>query len=638
MDTRLPPVPLRYTSPALPFTGGNRLPRIPHLLMVLLLTLAAWALRASYPPDAFVDDPPYHLLRVQKLLDSPPSPRDPDPMTAWPRGEVAPWAWGFDWVVAGMAWARLGGGPASPEAVEAACAPVIPLLGASAVPLAWALGLALGWRRRALAAAALVAILPIHVLYSAAGRVDHHVVEPLFVGLATLGPAWIAGRGMGPGLRRGLLLGVSGLASSLSLAFAPAAAATGPGAAAVLGVWLATRRDGSEKVFVAAAAVGAVAALAASPDPSGWSFFCPSLLTLTAFALIAAGALAVGVLARRGRSLPVAVGGGALVALALATVAALLAPEARTQVARAFGYVIHPLGLVDSEEAVPFWRSPAQFLALASWLAVLAPVGLASWLAPRKAATHAGLAVLAAALLLLGALQVRFLVAAVPLLVLASVEGAGVLWGVVRALLTRARVRPPVAAVAGAAVVVIALQPSVLLLPELVERGPWRGALEDVSARIASRPRADGGILTLPAIGHFLKFHARVPTVCDNLWGVPEADRAVLACYELLYERDPARAARLLDESRVRFIVLPPPAPAQVRRDSVALGRDPDELVGPDGRFRPAFAATLWGRLGTWSQGAALGEVGPFGARLLGDVDVVAADGSPVVQLRLFER
>ena len=614
------------------------MPRIPHLLIVVLLTAAAWALRASYPADAFVDDPPYHLLRVQKILDSPPSPRDPDPMTAWPRGEVAPWAWGFDWLVAGMAWPQLGGGLASSDVVEAACAPVIPILGAIAIPLAWALGLALGWRRRALAGAALVAFLPIHVLYSASGRVDHHVVEPLFVGLAALGPAWVVGRRMGPGLRRGLLLGASGLASSLSLGFAPAAAATGTAAAAVLGAWLATRRDGSERALVAGASIGAVVSLVASPDPAGWSFFCPSLLSLAAFGLIAAAVLAVGALARRGRSLPVAIGGGAVVAVAVAAAAALFAPEARAQVAQALGYVFHPLGLVDSEEAVPFWHSPVQFLALASWFAVLAPVGIASWVGPRKAATHGGLAVLTALLLLLAAAQVRFLVPAVPLLALASVEGGRALCQVARRVLARVGVRARLATVAGLALAGIASQPSVLLLPDLVERGPWRGALEQVSSLIASRPRAAGGILAPPAGGHFLKFHARVPAVCDNLWGVPEADRAVLACYEMLYEQDPGRAARLLDDSRVRFVVLPPPAPLQVRRESVALGRDPDELVGPDGHFRPAFARTLWGRLGTWSQRAAPGEVGPFGVRLLSDVEVVAADGSLAVQLLVFER
>ena len=124
----------------------------------------------------------------------------------------------------------------------------------------------------------------------------------------------------------------------------------------------------------------------------------------------------------------------------------------------------------------------------------------------------------------------------------------------------------------------------------------------------------------------------------SELMGVPEADRAVLSCYGLLYERDPDRAARLLDEARVRFVVLPRPSPLQVRRESVALGRDPDELVGSDGRFLPAFAQTTWGRLGTWSQRAPSGEPGPFGARLLGVVERVDRDGAPLVELRVFER
>ena len=122
-----------------------------------LLVVVAAALRMPYPIDSFTDDPPYHLLRVQRLLTAPVVPTDPDPLTAWPHGDVTCWPWGFDWLVAGLVRPLLDAAP-SPQDVARACAPIPPLLGALLVPLVFLLGRRLRWAWRAVAAAELAAL------------------------------------------------------------------------------------------------------------------------------------------------------------------------------------------------------------------------------------------------------------------------------------------------------------------------------------------------------------------------------------------------------------------------------------------------------------------------------------------------
>ncbi len=605
-----------------------------------LLVVVAAALRMPYPIDSFTDDPPYHLLRVQRLLTAPVVPTDPDPLTAWPHGDVTCWPWGFDWLVAGLVRPLLDAAP-SPQDVARACAPIPPLLGALLVPLVFLLGRRLRWAWRAVAAAGLVAVLPIHIAYSVRGRVDHHVTECLFLALACLGP--LGADTLSKGRRRGVgwALVASGLAATLSSAFAPGAIAWSLPAVALLGLGLAARRTADEVPFLAGAVAGALAALVASPTPLAWSFFTPSLFQVSCVIGAAIGGCMAGMLSRRRPGLPFAacaLAGGAAVLL-LATLAALALPQSVAMVSDAIGYVTKSGGIVRSEESRSLFADPTSVIRLGTWLAPLAIVGIASWALRDATPIRRSLAALGLALVGLAAAQQRFLVPASPVLALAVVEGAAFCWHALAGRIGTLGIRPAFGVAAAGAVVALALSPAIEFVTRDPGITPWNSTMQRVAALVGPRvPPDGGGLLTLPAYGQYFKFWTGVGTVCDNFWGVPANDEALRACSRILLETDPDRAGALLDEYRIRWLVLPPPDAQGVTLAAREIGLDPASFVAADGRPTALLGRTLWVRLGTWAVGATPGRAGPHGLRLLEHVVTTGDEGQALAEVMVLER
>ena len=581
-------------------------------IAVVLLAVLAGAFRCTFPSRAFADDPPYHLLRVERLLNDAPAPTDVDPFVAHPGGSRTMWPWGFDWLLAGLARPFTGAHADRPSVVDA-CGAAIPVLGALLVPLTFLLCAGLLGRRRAVLAAGLVAIQPLHAVYSAVGRVDHHVMEPL---LLVLGAA-LALRS--PGAKR-LKAGIaaSGLAAGLSFAFFPTAFVQVVALLVTIGPLLALRGRRDGLLYGAGTVAGAALALLASPRPLEWVFHTPSILHI---ALAAFGVAAVAVAEERTRrhARPIAaLTTGAAVAAALLAILVALVPAARSALGGGLGYFLRLDGGFMSDESLPLFASPLLGLRLVTWLAPLALVGLAALARGKTTPERQAAAALATVVLGCAVVQLRFLVVATPMLALAMAEGLGIASRRARELLARTRLPRLAAELAIGGACATALVPSARLVLAGVPVPALTGLMYDAADLLAEEPPPPGtGALVPAAYGHLFQLWGGVPTVCDNFWGDPQSDAAQHACLELMFETDDARIAALLDRYRIGAVVTPPPTARQVALDAERFGLDPESMVTESGLFTSTFGRTLWGRLGRHAATAPPGEPGPFGMTLL---------------------
>ena len=150
----------------------------------LVLSLAAWARLARFT-EAFAGgerialdgDSHHHVRRIEAVLRG--SPPTFEPLMNWPRGGIAPWADGFDFL--GGGFALLAGWGSHPRTHLAVFLwPVV--LGLLAVWATIDLARRLVPRQdlaTPLAAGLIAAFIPHFVEISSIGRVDHHVAEAL---------------------------------------------------------------------------------------------------------------------------------------------------------------------------------------------------------------------------------------------------------------------------------------------------------------------------------------------------------------------------------------------------------------------------------------------------------------------------
>ena len=128
----------------------------------------------------------YHVRVVDHLLANFPHRLTVDPYAA-PEGQYVPLAPLFDLLLAGVAWV-LGLGAPSDRLVETVAVWLPPVCGAAVAGLAYLLARRLFDRRSAVLAAALVAVMPGHLLErTLLGFADHHALEAVLV-FATLIP------------------------------------------------------------------------------------------------------------------------------------------------------------------------------------------------------------------------------------------------------------------------------------------------------------------------------------------------------------------------------------------------------------------------------------------------------------------
>ena len=153
------------------------------LVLAAILRLMAWPAVFAGEGIYFLADGDtyYHVLRARQLAIDHQLPWC-DPGLNHPFGAKVLWPPLFDILIAAAAWLVSGGTP-SVRTVEI-CAAVLPaLLGIAGVAAGAWLAVELIGRRGAILVAFLLAVLPNHVLYSAIGRSDHHVLESLLLSL-----------------------------------------------------------------------------------------------------------------------------------------------------------------------------------------------------------------------------------------------------------------------------------------------------------------------------------------------------------------------------------------------------------------------------------------------------------------------
>lgn len=633
-------------------------------LLLILATLVAFALRAFLGLDTlfddgvrpFSDDPPYHLMRTQALLTGTLDPAALDPRVAWPRGATACWPTGFAHLLAGVARVA---GVIEREDVARVTAWVPPVLGALLIPLTYLLAAHWTGRGWALAVATSVALLPAHVSYSLLGRADHHVLEPLFLVLGLLGPsAILARRRWG---RAGRLLAAvgSGVALGASFAFIPAALPWVVLGLGLPGFILAIRDPVSAVAFGSATVLATAASLVLSPWPNAWVFYAPSRVHLAAVGALSSGLIATAIATvRRVSFRRTAAIGIAVAAFVLGSVA-LIAPGFREGLVGGLDYLAAGSFAALSLEARSLLADPARTARL---ITALAPLMLAGVLARSMGAACASgspsgaprlfplegrwLGIVTLFALLLAVAQRRFLVGAVPLLALALVDGIVVASRFLSRLTTtgRFRVAPALRAALVGAFVLLGAAPAMEYLAVMTPLTPT----DRVMYRTADRMRAeigaptDGttpprhGALVPWGHGHVFQWSAGVGTVCDNFFGVPESDRAMARCLELLYADDPAKVPSMLSASCVSYVVLTPPHPRRVRVESTLMGQPADRFVDDADRFTPAFARTFQAVVGMWGAGAAPGAVGPWDLRLVDRIEERNDSGEVQAQALLF--
>ncbi len=529
--------------------------RMAALLLVVAVALTARVVGTSAMrlPDGGVravsSDSHYYLRRIVATWQDFPHVPDVDLGLGCPDGTVPPWPGGVERLTAGLARVVLPS-DAPPRAVERLAAWTPVAAGVLTAVAVWALGTAWLGTLAGLLAGLLLALLPLHIWYTAFGFIDHHMLLGLW--LAAL--AWLVDAVLTHPARRHTLLlgGVLALGHALmteawiaELVVTSAAVLTaatvlppGPGRRAalralVLAVWLGA-------LLAVPAIVQApyfVHGLVAPHAPSRFT-----LWLLGGFcAALTAGWL--GISPRADRRLR-ALGLAAVVGAATVALAAAVDPEMRHAFAALLDFSGRAGMVATIEESKPFWRQPMPqpLIVLGGAIVLLPflPLGFAR-LPPVRRAWLTWLYATTAALALL---QTRFgLVFAVPY-VLA--------WAAVLTL----QARPFARTLAGLAAV-----GALALLPPLWQAEQWSAHEESVWRMLAwmrdklpPPPAAGRRCLLGPwDVGHKVLHVTGQPVISSNFTELKERE-ALRDTMRVLLASDFAAVEPLLDTRQVRWL------------------------------------------------------------------------------------
>lgn len=635
------------------------------LIVIVLCGLAARVLPsiadmadtdALKSPLLFPDDPPYHLIRLQQIADGtvsfPAGLNTPDPLIAHPYGETCIWPWGFDFLISVTAplndWCGT-------DCMAKAAGFIPPVFSGLSIILLFFLSSLAGRGSqlertngsRDLVAAAIFALMPANVIYTLNGRIDHHVMEPLILILPLL---LVFKRNQSPAGGRGrMLLFAGGLACGLAGAFVPAAPALNIPLFIAVGMFLclsAKSRVHRVLMWCIGMLAGTAASLLFSPFPGQWVFYSASLTHVTiVFCCIVGLLVAAAVLSLTpqpdksggGKTRLLIAGAAGSAGGAVSVMAASwLFPEFTTSILNGTIYTASGDLAKMSLEASSFLDSPVRILELTGWLLPFSFAGIIGAASSRKDLPERLIAVLAVIFILLAMMQRRFLVAATPLIAITAADGIFLITGYLSRKATR------ISEKGGAIILLAILIPSImtdLTIEPLTARDRAMYSAAAGIRELTGGQQKSSGTLAPWGYGHLLKYRAGVPTVCDNFFGVPGSDAAIMRCLNIMYSTDDAFINKQFDELKIRFVVLVPPHPDQIKVETDLIGLDSSAWADDEGRLSALFAQSFYGRTGMWAAGAHIGQIGPWNLMLKGKFKQIDTETREVLsEVFLLER
>lgn len=559
-----------------------------HATLLVAVLALAWLVRVSSWSHVhtsrdwrFADgDSHYHLHRIAETLRA--HGRVPmfDPRLSFPEGQRVQWHAGYDLPLAALVAVRCGRAPAR-ACLEDTAAWSTPALGVATTLLVHALARLLVAPWCALLATFLFAAYPFAAGGALLGHVDHHVLEPTCVA------AWfllLARRQhVAAGIVAGLSLGV------FPTALLPVAATLGALAIdRVWRLWHDGQRDQTLARYALAAAATAVpvARTGAFPDrvePAATSLFHVALLGGAALACglveLLAARPAISAHARVGRTLAIGLG-----------TATVLAWTLRDALAR----------LILFSHAGGLWTGVVQQQPLASgWFArsVLVAIALVAAMATvLRGSAHAvpalrALGLASVPLCLVGFAQMRFLMAASPLIAIAI----AIAWSDTHAWLRRRTQHEPlrvrvVAHLVSACFALLLLAP----LREYVSRAPAARRFED-GIRVLERLGAHGPASSHASIlsdwkwGHHVLYFTPFGSVASPFI-LSGGDRANVDARTALLSETPAHLHAVMRARRSRYLLVEAPF------DAASVARS----LGRATPRHPAAQALLASRIEDW--------------------------------------
>jgi asparagine N-glycosylation enzyme membrane subunit Stt3 len=554
--------------------------RMAALLVVIAVALAARMIgtAAMRLPDGGVrpvsSDSHYYLRRIVATYQNFPQVPDVDAGLGCPDATVPPWPGGVERLTAGLA--RLVVAPdAPPREVERFAAWLPVAAGVLAAAAVCALAMAWLGTLAGLLAGLLLALLPLHIWYTAFAFIDHHMLLTLWLA----GLAWAVDVLLRlPGRRQAALLGVI-LASGYALMTEAWIAELVVTLAAVLTAATAVPVGPMRRQVLRALLLAVVlGALLATPAIVAAPYFqhglvaanAPSRFTLWLLGgfsvALGAGWLAVGANAdRRWRALCVA----ALVGAGTIALVAVVDPAMRQAFAAMLDFSGRAGMVATIEESKPFWRQPFPqpliVLGGAIVLLPLLPLGF-SRLPPLRRAWLTWLYIATAALALL---QTRFgLVFAVPYVL----AWAGVLTG------QTPRFTKTLA--------VIAALGALALVPPLVTAEHWSPHEESVWRTLAwmqkslPPPEKTGQRCVLGPwdVGHKILHVTGQPVIASNFTELKERD-ALRDSMRVLLADDFRHAEPLLQRRQVKWLwTMATPWPV-LMANAEEIGQPPPDLA-----------------------------------------------------------
>lgn len=235
--------------------------------------------------------------------------------------------------------------------------------------------------------------------------------------------------------------------------------------------------------------------------------------------------------------------------------------------------------------------------------------------------------------MILAAFQRRFLVAATPFIAITAAFGIDLIADFIRKRTTGKAEN--LREIITAAIIALMLVPGLMTSLGLSYLTPLDRAMYSAADAIGRADNGRRGTLAPWGYGHLFKFAGGAPTVCDNFFGVPGADAALRRCLNLNFMTDEDSARAELRRLDVRFVVVAPPHPAQIRTEASLIGLEPDDWADSEGRFTAKFAQSFQARTGMWAASATIGQTGPFGLTLRGRFRQVVP-GTSNVQAEVF--